>query len=192
VIPARLLFRHLFTILSACLVAAAITAWVISHTRPCEFWYVSGHVKPPSETQDEIYLVNGRVEFVWYFVQRNLSGQTQDWKGRVWSSLPPPYAAWSYAPYVNLYPSAPHRAEIGFLGWRLQRVNAGIHVIRFTAPLIQLAIVFAIPAALLWLRKRLRKPPGDICPECHYDLRASPTRCPECGLVRTNLPSVHN
>ena len=46
-------------------------------------------------------------------------------------------------------------------------------------------LLFATPpliAARRWHRRRCRKTltPG-LCPTCHYDLRATPTLCPECG-----------
>ena len=49
---------------------------------------------------------------------------------------------------------------------------------------------FVMPATALlpavFVYKRLRKPRvvrAGLCPTCGYDLRATPSRCPECGAV---------
>ena len=54
------------------------------------------------------------------------------------------------------------------------------------ALLLLVASVFAIRAAIIW--RRDARELGDyaseielICPQCGYDLRGTPGRCPECG-----------
>src|SRR4051794_21547831 len=56
------------------------------------------------------------------------------------------------------------------------------------APLWSFALATAVlPLHLLFLRRRHRRHGRPLaqqhCPNCGYDLRASPERCPECGAV---------
>jgi hypothetical protein len=57
---------------------------------------------------------------------------------------------------------------------------------QWSAPLWSLALVTALLPAwrLHRLIKTRRRHRGGLCPQCGYDLRATPDRCPECGFGR--------
>jgi len=48
-----------------------------------------------------------------------------------------------------------------------------------------LGLLFALPFACRRWSRRRPPPAAHLCPACHYDLRATPDRCPECGTIPT-------
>jgi len=81
--------------------------------------------------------------------------------------------------------------KAGF-AWYSKRATRGAYSAIGVAPFWSLATFTAL-LPLAWatrqIRSRLRNSIG-LCPTCNYDLRASPTRCPECGAeTNTATPS---
>jgi hypothetical protein len=56
----------------------------------------------------------------------------------------------------------------------------GVRVPAWFCTAVPLPPVVAIP---LWRRRLRRRRAEGVCPQCGYDLRATPDRCPECGRV---------
>lgn len=95
------------------------------------------------------------------------------------------------------------RSESGFLGIKSVRIFLNSpteqfwvadEVRRLLIPLEYPAILLAIIVALLFRRvmrlRRQRNSECQLCPNCGYDLRASPERCPECGTPRAGIAVV--
>ena len=64
--------------------------------------------------------------------------------------------------------------------WTRQK-QPGASYIRLVMPLWELAAIFALVPSV-WFLFRPRRAPG-LCVACGYDMRATPDRCPECGLA---------
>lgn len=72
-----------------------------------------------------------------------------------------------------------------FLPYHDNRVLASIPINLFSVPFAILPLAWAV---VVCRRERRRKRlAAGLCAGCGYDLRASPSRCPECGTVPKSL-----
>jgi hypothetical protein len=76
--------------------------------------------------------------------------------------------------------------------WRYNRWNLWSNR-QLTIPFWFLIGLTAVPAIVceIWIRRQRRRSVG-FCEKCGYDLRATPERCPECGLaiIEQMVPTV--
>ena len=70
-------------------------------------------------------------------------------------------------------------------GYRSSRIGSGAWML--SVPCYVVVLVLAVPLAVMRLRRRQLR--DDCCLSCGYDMRATPERCPECGITS---PSMSN
>jgi hypothetical protein len=98
-----------------------------------------------------------------------------------WGRLGAGHVGWEAPPAQSLL----NRMGFRFYHSSLSTSFSDSHDEVLTLPAWVPVALFAIPPALL-LRRRLRtrrRARSGRCPQCDYDLRATPDRCPECGAV---------
>ena len=99
-------------------------------------------------------------------------------------------AAGGYPLYSDA--ESPLWQKCGFYWMYLDDAAASRKGINGIVPYYALALVFAAWPSFAfarWLRAR-RRVGRRLCPACGYDLRATPDRCPECGVVPETQPGA--
>lgn len=154
---------HLLAAFSLLLFLATLFLWIRSHTMTDDiYWY----------TENRMTRFRTSGGGFWF--------ETRPWPYRFSSST-----VWHRFYDKALYPlgttpSSPLHQRLGFL------IDTRQYDLLLLAPYWSLAALSA-PMPLLWIRSTIRQRrrrwrlAHNLCPTCAYDLRESPTKCPECG-----------
>ncbi|HZN66027.1 MAG TPA: hypothetical protein VFB66_12095 [Tepidisphaeraceae bacterium] len=176
------------TVLSLLVLAATLAVWARSYVTGDRFfrWRFERDGGYTFWTSESVSVGRGGVGYS-RFVQSHLHDDYPDQRAKLARGEPPRH--------MRVKPAYPASAtsvrgsanRLGFQcdHWSRGRTESG------RPRVVSLDLVFpiwciAVPAAALplvrgWKRWRRRRTPAGRCPECGYDLRASPGRCPECG-----------
>jgi hypothetical protein len=180
----RRLARHLFTLCSAVSVVLFVaTAWM----------WARSHVTSDAVRFGTHVVQEGRAVIRQWRVESAGGGVRVEWARYRWPDRDdgppePRFRFWEGGRRPPRYP----RAGTGLLvfGFAWQQMNLTSPPLErlyreVVLPYWALAASLAIAPAAWWLRRRAGRRhdrvAAGLCPECGYDLRASPDRCPECG-----------
>ena len=172
------------TLVSVLLCAAVVAVWVRS------YWYENAYRDALGERHYGVTSLRGQVSFSWTSADagwRNYRG------GGEWTNRPAPRRERVAHYYLD-----------GWCQWRLLGFGFGrgtfgtgittgeqtsYHVVVPQWALAAVCLVAPGARGVALLRRR-RRGRGGMCPNCGYDLRATPGRCPECGDGAREATSV--
>jgi hypothetical protein len=99
----------------------------------------------------------------------------------------PTHSAQFPSPGTSRVLPVPGAKDMSFLGFALQTTGTSDYLWqRWVLPLwFPILVTALLPLARMRPEfRRCRRARLNLCPICGYDLRATPGRCPECGMIR--------
>ena len=188
---------HTTAALSLLACIACLTLYVLSHTR---LLMLNWAFRPSPTELRERYLISahGRL-YLRARLLENPAMARPPYQARPLSASTSSLGPWSsYAAEWDRIPR--QRCLPGVRFGRRTVVTSYSYAPAYSESYHQLLIPWLYPASLFailpaaWLRSHLRRTlrkRRGLCLSCGYDLRASPTRCPECGASTTSSFDVH-
>jgi len=163
----RWLFNGLAAV-STLLSLASAASWVSSH------WWMDGVAFATGHGCNSLYIEAGKL----FFDRQPSVSDSGNMFGFLW------FAHERFDPALGSDPtlSDPILAFAGIEYWNYFTSNM-YNAWWFAIPLLWPTVIFALPPIVWGARRRLRAQPHGLCRRCRYDLRATPDRCPECGLI---------
>src|SRR4051812_22642149 len=114
-------------------------------------------------------------------------------QGQIWIWYDPAFVSYNDQPrnfyHYSADPIPIHLSGPSAFGFAV-RARLSDNVTQLVAfPHWSLVLISAI-APVVWFRTRPSRVRPGMCARCGYDLRATPTRCPECGFIPADAESV--
>jgi hypothetical protein len=189
------------TALSLLICIASITLWIRSYiVRDFVEWFDGSRTPwtggPVESSTVTLRSSGGGISFqstFWHY-GGGIAGLVDTGKRFLWLRFDRP----KYPRYGLREPNYSPRPQIENLGFTLVLPTAAadesISFERTTCVILPIPVLTAcftiLPViALGSALKRRRDVRNDLCPHCGYDLRATPTRCPECGTATASATS---
>ena len=184
------LLLHALTLLSLLLCLATLAFWIRSYFKSDWYHYVVLDAPRRTWTQYSLNSNKGSLYFSYFGFRFNTDTRFQDYVRL--REAPAGFSYQGYEPRDNRHLAGSTLRRLGFAlqsEYNTPDASGSYDFPNAFVPHWFIVLITALlPATRLYLlvRRRQQKRAG-LCPTCGYDLRATPSRCPECGTTPNEL-----